>query len=111
MQPGNWLGRARAGAPRVPLYRGGGGAHDPRQGRRGEAPVGQSRPLDTPLARVCDKPMLAWALSQGLIEVNADGSWQLTEVALEWLRYQPLKARNAAPSRLRDLPCPDRYDA
>jgi len=55
--------------------------------------------------------VLAWALSQGLIEVNADGSWQLTEVALEWLRYQPLKERNAGLLRLRDLPCPDQYDA
>ena len=74
--------------------------------------MGQSRPFVTPFARVCDKPVLAWALSQGLIEVNADGSWQLTEVALEWLRYQPLKERNAAPLRLRDdLPCPDQYDA
>jgi len=55
--------------------------------------------------------MLAWALSQGLIEVNADGSWHLTEAALEWLRHQPLRGSNAVAPRLGDLPCPDRYDA
>jgi len=73
-------------------------------------PVGQSRPLSTPFARVSNQPLLAWALSQGLIEVNADGSWHLTELALEWLRHQPLRAREPIAPRLGDLPCPDQYD-
>ena len=55
--------------------------------------------------------MLAWALSQGLIEVNADGSWHLTDVALEWLRHQPSKGSHAVAPHLGDLPCLDWYDA
>jgi hypothetical protein len=80
-------------------------------GKTGEMSVGQSRPPDTPFARVSKESLLAWALSQGLIEINADGSWHLTEVALEWLRHQPLKGSNAGAPRLGDLPCPERYDA
>jgi hypothetical protein len=55
--------------------------------------------------------LFAWALSQGLIEVNTDGSWHLTEAALEWLCHQPLRGSDAADPWLRGLPCPDRYDA
>ena len=80
-------------------------------GTLGDMPVGQRRPPDTPFARVCNKPLLAWALDQGLIAVNADGSWHLTEVALEWLRHQPVKATTAVLPWTRDLPCPDQYDA
>jgi hypothetical protein len=80
-------------------------------GKTGDMSVGQSRPPDTPFARVSKEPLLAWALSQGLIEVNADGSWHLTEVALEWLRHQPFKGSNVGALRLGDLPCPERYDA
>jgi hypothetical protein len=73
--------------------------------------MGQSRPLGTAFARVSNEPLLAWALSQGLIEVNADGSWHLTEAALEWLCHQPVRGSGSGEPWLRDLPCPDRYDA
>jgi len=78
-------------------------------GKMRDMSVGQSRPLGTPFARVSNQPLLAWALSQGLIEVNADGSWHLTERALEWLRHQPLRGSEAVAPGLGDLP--DRYDA
>jgi hypothetical protein len=80
-------------------------------GKMGDMSVGQSRPPDTPFARISTQPLLAWALSQGLIQVNADGSWHLTEVALEWLRHQPSKGSHVVAPRLGDLPCPDWYDA
>jgi hypothetical protein len=73
--------------------------------------MGQSRPPGTPFARISNEPLFAWALSQGLIEVNTDGSWHLTEAALEWLCHQPLRGSDAADPWLRGLPCPDRYDA
>ena len=80
-------------------------------GKTGDMSMGQSRPPDTPFARISTQPLLAWALSQGLIVVNADGSWHLTEVALEWLRHQPSKGSHVVAPRLGDLPCPDWYDA
>jgi hypothetical protein len=73
--------------------------------------MGQRLPPGTPFVRIRNEPLLAWALSQGLIEVNADGSWHLTETALEWLCHQPVRGSGAREPWLRDLPCPDRYDA
>jgi hypothetical protein len=110
MQLGNWPGRSCAGEARTP-YTSAAPARMIPAGKTGDMPVGQSRPLDTPFARVRNEPLLAWALSQGLIEVNADGSWHLTEAALEWLRHQPLKKGNPVAPPLRNLPSPDRYDA
>ena len=71
-------------------------------------PVGQSRPLDRAIAPISDNPLLAWAHSVGLIEVYPDGSWHLSDLALEWLRYQPVRANDGFDDPR--YPCPDRYD-
>jgi hypothetical protein len=78
-------------------------------GKTGSMPLGQSRPFDRALAQVSNKPLLAWAHSVGLIEVYADGSWHLSELALQWLCHQPIPADNGFDDPR--YPCPDRYDA
>ena len=66
--------------------------------------VGQSRPLDSPFAHIRDHPLLSWAHHVGLIKVYADGSWHLSELALEWLRHQPVKIDNSGERALGDVP-------
>jgi hypothetical protein len=71
--------------------------------------VGQSRPLDRAFVQISNKPLLAWAHSVGLIEVHADGSWHLSDLALQWLCHQPIRADDGFDDPR--YPCPDRYDA
>lgn len=76
-----------------------------------DQPVGQSRPIVSPFENIRSHPLLGWALSQGLIEVSANGTWHLTERALQWLCHQPIKMGGPPDPIATARPCPDLYDA
>jgi hypothetical protein len=43
--------------------------------------------------------------------VYADGSWHLSELALEWLRHQPVKVDSTGERALADVPRYRHHDA
>jgi len=55
----------------------------------GNNAMGQSTPLKHGTRPPEARQVLAWAEIAGLVDIRADGSWQMTDFAKEWLNNHP----------------------